>query len=152
MPADRIVRRRTSIIGKSVITKDADIRLILFSAKTIAVVGASPKPWRDSGSIAMFLIEKGYIVYPVNPNYLEVYGVKCYPNIKSIPGKIDIVDIFRKSEEVEPIVDEAITVGAKCVWMQLGVVNERAATKADTAGVKVIMDRCIAIEHRALMR
>jgi hypothetical protein len=135
-----------------VITKDADIRLILSSTKTIAVVGASPKPWRDSGSIAMFLIEKGYKVYPVNPNYQEVYGVKCYPNIQSIPEKIDIVDIFRKSEEVEPIVDEAIAVGARCVWMQLGVVNERAATKADTAGVKVIMDRCIAIEHRALMR
>lgn len=100
----------------------------------------------------MFLIEKGYIVYPVNPNYQEVYGVKCYPNIKSIPGKIDIVDIFRKAEEVEPIIDEAISAGAKCVWMQLGVVHEGAAAKADTAGVKVIMDRCIAIDHRALMR
>jgi hypothetical protein len=140
------------MIGKSVITRDEDIRLILASAKTIAVVGASPKPWRDSGSISMFLIEKGYTVYPVNPNYQEVYGVKCYPDIKSIPAKIDIVDIFRKSEEVEPIIDEAISVGAKCVWMQLGVVNERAATKADTAGVKVIMDRCIAVDHRALMR
>ena len=134
------------------ITKDADIRLILSSAKTIAVVGASPKPWRDSGSIAMFLIEKGYIVYPVNPNYQEVHGVKCYPDIGTIPQTIDIVDIFRKSEEVEPIVDEAISAGAKCVWMQLGVVNERAAAKADAAGVKVIMDRCIAIDHRALMR
>lgn len=100
----------------------------------------------------MFLIRKGYIVYPVNPNYQEVHDVKCYPNVKSIPEKIDIVDIFRKSEEVEPIIDEAISSGAKCVWMQLGVVNEHAATKAETAGLKVIMDRCIAIEHRALMR
>lgn len=100
----------------------------------------------------MFLIEKGYTVYPVNPNYQEVYGVKCYPDIKSVPAKIDIVDIFRKSEEVGPIIDEAISVGAKCVWMQLGVVNVRAATKADSAGVKVIMDRCIAVDHRALMR
>jgi len=136
MPADRIVRRRTKVIGIFVITKDADIKLILSTAKTIAVVGASPKPWRDSGSIAMFLIEKGYKVYPVNPKYEE----------------IDIVDIFRKSEEVEPIIDEAISVGAKSVWMQLGVVNEQAAAKADAAGLKVIMDRCIAIEHRALMR
>jgi len=135
-----------------VITKDADIKLILSTAKTIAVVGASPKPWRDSGSIAMFLIEKGYKVYPVNPKYEEVYGVKCYPDLKSVPEKIDIVDIFRKSEEVEPIIDEAISVGAKSVWMQLGVVNEQAAAKADAAGLKVIMDRCIAIEHRALIR
>ena len=100
----------------------------------------------------MFLIEKGYTVYPVNPKYQEVYGVKCYPDVKSIPDKIDIVDIFRRSEEVEPIIDEAISVGAKCVWMQLGVVNEAAATKAETAGLKVLMDRCIAIDHRALMR
>lgn len=140
------------MMGKSVITNDAEIKLILSSAKTIAVVGASPKPWRDSGSIAMFLIEKGYVVYPVNPNYQEVYGVKCYPTLKSIPEKIDIVDIFRKSEEVEPIIDEAVAVGAKCVWMQLGVVNEYAAAKAETAGIKVIMDRCIAVDHRALMR
>lgn len=135
-----------------VITKDADILSILSSAKTIAVVGASPKPWRDSGSIAMFLIGKGYTVYPVNPNYQEIYGLKCYPDIKAIPEKIDIVDIFRNSEEVEPVIDEAIAVGAKCVWMQLGVVNARAAAKAEAAGLMVIMDRCIAIDHRALMR
>ena len=91
-------------------------------------------------------------MYPVNPNYEEVLGMKCYPDLKSIPEKIDIVDIFRNSNEVEPVVDDAIAVGAKCVWMQLGVVNERAAAKAEAAGMKVIMDRCIAIEHRALMR
>ena len=134
------------------ITKDTDIRSILSSAKTIAVVGASPKPWRDSGSIAQFLAGKKYTVYPVNPNYEEVLGMKCYPDLKSIPEKIDIVDIFRNSNEVEPVVDDAIAVGAKCVWMQLGVVNERAAAKAEAVGMKVIMDRCIAIEHRALMR
>lgn len=151
MPANRIVRRRTYMNGASGITNDADIRRILSSSKTIAVVGASPKPWRDSGSIAMFLIEKGYTVYPVNPKYQEVYGVKCYPDIKSVPGPIDIVDIFRKSEEVGPIIDEAIAVGAHCVWMQLGVVNEDAARRAEKTGIQVIMDRCIAIEHRALM-
>ncbi len=134
------------------ITKDTDIRSILSSAKTIAVVGASPKPWRDSGSIAQFLAGKKYTVYPVNPKYEEVLGMKCYPDLKSIPEKIDIVDIFRNSNEVEPVVDDAIAVGAKCVWMQLGVVNERAAAKAEAVGMKVIMDRCIAIEHRALMR
>ena len=133
------------------ITDDAEIRSILASSKTIAVVGASPKPWRDSGSIALFLAGKKYTVYPVNPKYEEVLGMKCYPDLKSIPGKIDIVDIFRNANEVEPVVDEAILVGARCVWMQLGVINERAAARAESAGLKVIMDRCIAIEHRALM-
>ena len=134
------------------ITQDNDIRSILSSSKTIAVVGASPKPWRDSGSIAQFLIDRGYKVYPVNPKYKEVLGQKCYPDLKGLPEKIDIVDIFRKSEEVEPIIDEAIAIGAKVVWMQLGVVNARAAEKAELAGMQVIMDRCIAIDHRALMR
>jgi hypothetical protein len=134
------------------ITDDADIRLLLSSAKTIAVVGASPKPWRDSGLIAVFLSERGYTVYPVNPKYQEVNGMKCYADLKSLPGKIDIVDIFRRSDEVLQIIDEAITIGAKYVWMQLGVVNERAASKAESAGMKVVMDRCIAVEHRALMR
>ena len=77
--------------------------------------------------------------------------MKSYPDLKSIPGKIDIVDIFRNANEVEPVVDEAVLVGARCVWMQLGVINERAAARAESAGLKVIMDRCIAIEHRALM-
>ncbi len=134
------------------ITQDNDIRSILSSSKTIAVVGASPKPWRDSGSIAQFLIGRGYKVYPVNPKYTEVLGEKCYPDLKSLPEKIDIVDIFRKSEEVESIIDEAIAIGAKVVWMQLGVVNAPAASKAESAGMGVIMDRCIAIDHRALMR
>ena len=134
------------------ITQDNDIRSILTSAKTIAVVGASPKPWRDSGSIAQFLIGRGYKVYPVNPKYTEVLGEKCYPDLKSLPEKIDIVDIFRKSEEVESIIDEAIAIRAKAVWMQLGVVNEHAAQKAESAGMQVVMDRCIAIDHRALMR
>lgn len=134
------------------ITDDAEIRSILASSKTIAVVGASPKPWRDSGSIALFLAEKKYTVYPINPKYEDVLGMKCYADLKSVPEKIDIVDIFRNSNEVEPVVDEAILIGAQCVWMQLGVINEHAAARAESAGLKVIMDRCIAIEHRALMR
>jgi uncharacterized protein len=133
------------------ITEDSEIRSILTLSKTIAVVGASPKPWRDSGSIALFLAGKKYTVYPVNPKYEDVLGMRCYADLKSLPEKIDIVDIFRNSNEVEPVVDEAILAGAKCVWMQLGVVNEHAAARAESAGVKVIMDRCIAIEHRALM-
>ena len=134
------------------IENDGEIRDLLASTKTVAVVGASPKPWRDSGSIAQFLAEKKYAVYPVNPKYREVLGMKCYPDLKSVPAKIDLVDIFRNSNEVGPVIDEAIAVHASAVWMQLGVVNEEAAKKAEEAGMKVVMDRCIAVEHRALMR
>lgn len=133
------------------LTSDDELKKLLTETKTIAVVGASPKPWRDSGSIAEFLNRKGYKVFPVNPQYQEVLGMKCYPDLKSVPEKIDMVDIFRKSEEIEPIIDEAIAVGAKSVWMQLGVINEAASQKAENSGLDVVMDRCIAIEHRALM-
>jgi predicted CoA-binding protein len=127
------------------------IRKILAETKTIAVMGASPKPGRDSGTIAQFLIEKGYTVIPVNPLYKEVLGLTCYPDLKSIPQRVDLVDIFRRSEEVAPIVEEAIGIGAKFVWMQLGVVNPGAAARAERAGLKVVMDRCIAIEYRHLI-
>ena len=133
------------------LTTDDEIKSLLTESKTIAVVGASPKPWRDSGAIAEFLIKKGYTVFPVNPKYEEILGMKSYPDLKSIPFKIDIVDIFRNPDDVLPVIDEAIAVSAKSIWMQLGVVNEAAAEKADHAGLAVVMDRCIAIEYRALM-
>ena len=131
---------------------DRQIESLLRKTKTIAIIGASPKPWRDSGSIAQFLVAKGYTVYPVNPAYQEVLGMKCYPTIKSIGSKIDIVDIFRKPEEVLPIIEEAISIGAKSIWMQLGVINEEAAKRAEEGGLRVVMDRCIAVEHRRLIR
>ncbi len=134
------------------LSKDEDLKKLLTETKSIAVVGASPKPWRDSGAIAEFLSRKGYKVFPVNPQYQEILGMKCYPDLKSIPEKIDLVDIFRKPEEVGPIIDEAIAVGAKSIWMQLGVVNNDAAANAEKAGLSVVMDRCIAVELRALMR
>lgn len=134
------------------ITTDEDLKALLSHAKTIAVVGASPKPWRDSGAIAEFLAKKGYKVFPVNPMYQEVLGMKCYPDLKSVPEKIDIVDIFRNPDEVMPVIDDAISVGAKSVWMQLNVVNEQAAEKAEKAGLRVVMDLCIAVEHRSLIR
>jgi len=124
---------------------------ILREAKTIAVVGASPKPWRDSGRIARFLMEQGYTVYPVNPNYDEVAGRACYPDLPSITERVDIVDIFRRSEEVLPIVDEAVRIGAGTIWMQLGVVNPEAAARAEENGLAVIMDRCIAAEYERLI-
>jgi predicted CoA-binding protein len=128
------------------------IEQILRNAKTIAVVGASPKPWRDSGSIAQFLAGRGYTVLPVNPAYKDVLGMKCYPDLTSIGSPVDIVDIFRKPEEVLPIIDEAIAIRASTVWMQLDVVNEEAAKRAEDAGLNVIMNRCIAVDHRRLLR
>ena len=121
---------------------ELEIKSILEEAKTIAVVGASQKPERDSHMIMQFLIGRGYEVIPVNPAFTEIAGRKCYPSLRDIPGHIDIVDIFRKSDDVKPIIDDAITVKAGTVWMQLGVVNEEAAETAFNAGLKVVMNRC----------
>lgn len=131
---------------------DKSIETILAKSKSIAVVGASPKPWRDSGSITQYLIHKGYEVFPVNPNYSEVFGKKCFPDLRSVGKPIDIVDIFRNPDQVGPVVDEAIAIKAHTVWMQLGVINTQAATKAEEAGLKVVMDRCIAVEHSRLLK
>ena len=130
---------------------DVTIKKILQESRTIAVVGASAKPWRDSNSIAEFLIREGYQVIPVNPRYEEVLDLKCYPDLKSMPQPVDIVDIFRNPEHVEEIVDDAIAMKAKTVWMQLGVVNPKAAKKAEAAGLNVVMDRCILVDHRRLL-
>jgi predicted CoA-binding protein len=134
------------------IESDIEIKAILTSAKTIAVVGASNKPYRDSNRIADVLIRAGYDVYPVNPAYAQTNDVKCYPDLRSIPVPIDIVDVFRKPEVVDEIVDEALAVKAKVLWLQLGVINEAAARRAEQGGMKVIMDHCIAVDHRRLMR
>lgn len=131
---------------------DQELKILLQTARNIAVVGASSKPWRDSYGIMEYLIKEGYNVIPVNPAYEEVLGKKCYPDLRSIPEKIDIVDIFRNPAEVMPIIDDAIAIGAKVVWMQLTVVNEEAKKKAEDAGLAVMMDRCILIEHRRLFR
>lgn len=127
------------------------IKKILEEAKTIALVGASEKPNRDSYHIMKFLIDNGYNVIPVNPAYSEVLGKKCYPDLRQIEERIDIVDIFRKPDEVLSIIQDAMMVGAKTVWMQLGVVNEEAAAIAERAGVVVIMNRCIKIEYQNLV-
>ncbi|MBZ4687777.1 MAG: CoA-binding protein [Clostridiales bacterium] len=117
--------------------------------KNIAVVGLSANPERPSYNVAKYLQEAGYNVIPVNPTVDEVLGEKSYPDLLSIPKDIDIdvVDIFRRSEAVPPIVDEALARGTKVIWMQEGVVNQEAAKKAENAGVEVIMDKCIKKEH-----
>jgi predicted CoA-binding protein len=134
------------------IENDAAIREILKSSKSIAVVGASPKPGRDSGTIADYLARKGFNVIPVNPAYPDVFGMKCYPDLTSIGVPVDIVDIFRRADEVMPVVEEAIKIHAGTVWMQLDVVNEEAAHRAEEAGLNVVMDRCIAVEYRRLVQ
>ncbi len=119
----------------------------ILDLKTIAVVGISDNPEKPSNFVAKFLEERGYKIIPVNPNLTEWEGKKCYPDLLSIPEKVDVVDIFRRPEAVPPIVDEAIAIKARVVWMQEGIVNEAAAAKAREAGLEVVMDRCMKKEY-----
>lgn len=119
------------------------------TVKTIAVVGVSNKPDRDSHMVAKYLIDAGFEVIPVNPKIDAFLGIKAYPDLLAIPSEkeIDIVNIFRKSSEVLPVVEEAVKVGAKAVWMQLGIINEEAAHVAKKAGLEVVMNKCIKVVH-----
>ena len=125
---------------------------ILNNYRTVAIVGASPNPERASYKVASYLMEHGYHVIPVNPRAPIVLGKTSYPGLSSIPGKVEVVDIFRRSEEVMPIVEEAIKIGAKVVWMQEGVINEEAAAKARDAGLLVVMDKCMRKEYQRLIQ
>lgn len=129
---------------------DSVIREILLRPQRIAVVGCSPDPSRDSHRIARLLIEKGHTVFPVNPQGTTILDQLCYPTLRAIPSPIDMVDIFRRADQAGAVVDEAIAVGARIVWMQLGVVDGAAAARAQAAGLIVVMDRCPAIEYRRL--
>jgi hypothetical protein len=129
-----------------------EIQDLLSSTQTIAIVGLSDNPARDSNGVARFLQRHGYTVVPVNPNLKEVLGERAYSSLDEVPVPIDIVNVFRRPEFVPAIVDDAITVGARVIWLQLGIVHEAAAHRAAAAGLGVVMDRCIAIEHRRLMR
>ena len=129
----------------------ATIRKVLRDSKTIAVVGLSPKPDRPSHQVASYLMEAGYTIIPVNPGQDTILGQTCYPNLRAIPTPVDMVDIFRRPEEVLPIVEDAIAIDAQCIWMQEGIINEKAATKAKAAGLTVIMDRCTKIDHMNLL-
>jgi uncharacterized protein len=128
----------------------AGIRQILKSCHTIAVVGLSANWWRPSYFAAKYMQEHGYRIIPVNPAYTEVLGEKCYPHLRDIPHQVDMVDCFRKAGEIPALAEEAIAIGATCLWMQLGVVNEAAAVRAAQAGLTVVMDRCVKIEHGRL--
>jgi len=129
---------------------DTKIREILAMPRTIAVVGCSPDPDRDSHRIAALLKAKGHRVIPVNPTCQEILGERCFARVRDIPESVEMVDVFRRPEFVDQIADEAIAVGAKILWLQLEVINEPAARKAQDAGLTVVMDRCPAIEYRRL--
>lgn len=124
-----------------------EIARILSESESVAVVGMSPKPDRPSHYVAKYLLDNGYDIIPVNPLVDEVLGLKSYPDLSSIPRKVDLVDIFRLSNLVPPVVDEAIAIGARFIWMQDGVIHEEAAAKARAAGLSVVMDNCTLREH-----
>ena len=130
---------------------DQMLKDILLSAKTIASVGLSSNRAKESYGIVEYLKGQGYHIIPVNPTTGEVLGEKAYPDLESVPEKIDVVQVFRKPEDVPPVVDSAIKVGAKVVWMQEGIVNEEAAEKARAAGLQVVMDACMRVTHRRLI-
>lgn len=130
---------------------DETLRLALMGARNVAVVGLSDNPSRPSYGVAKYLQSEGYRIIPVNPMITEVLGEQAYPDLISVPDPIDMVDIFRRSEDVGPVVDEAITKGVQVVWMQLGIANEEAAARARDAGITVVMDRCAKIEHARLI-
>ena len=126
------------------------LRRILKQNHVIAIVGLSANWWRPSYFVAKYWQEHGYRIIPVNPAYQEVLGEKCYATMRDVAEKIDMVDCFRKAEEIPALAEDAIAIGAKCLWMQLGVVNDAAAQRARQAGLDVVMDRCVKIEHGRL--
>jgi predicted CoA-binding protein len=130
-------------------TDKITITRIIKNFRTIAVVGLSSNPARPSYRVAAYMQSQGHRVIPVNPNETNVLGEPVYPSLAAVPGTIDLVDIFRKSEDVLPLVEEAIARGAKAVWMQEGIINEQAAIRAREAGLLVVMDRCWLKEHTA---
>ena len=130
---------------------DQMMKDILLSAKTIASVGLSSNQEKESYWIVSYLKDQGYRIIPVNPTADEILGEKAYPDLESVPEKIDVVQVFRKPEDVPPVADSAIKVGAKVIWMQEGIVNEEAAQKAREAGLQVVMDACMRFTHRRLI-
>ena len=133
------------------IEDDVELRNILKSVRTVACVGVSSNPQKPSYGIFQYLVEAGYHMVPVNPTTPDIMGRLTYPDVVSIPQKIDVVQVFRKPEDVPPVVEQAIRAGAKVVWMQEGIVNPQAARQAEEAGLKVVMDRCMMKTHQRLL-
>ena len=130
---------------------DATVHRLLETARRIAIVGLSPKPHRDSNRIGRYLLERGYEVVPVYPREETILGQKAYRRLQDVPGRVDLVDVFRRSDELAGVVEDALSARAPAVWFQLGCLNEDAAQRAAAAGATVVMDRCIMVEHAALL-
>ncbi|MCB2225071.1 MAG: CoA-binding protein [Desulfarculaceae bacterium] len=130
---------------------DLEVKKALQGAKRIAVVGLSDKPHRASNMVARYLLDRGYDIIPVNPALDEVMGLKSYPDLKSVPGPVDVVDVFRRSETVPPVAREAAEIGAKMLWLQLDVVHDQAAAAAREAGLMVVQNACLKVEHARLL-
>ncbi len=126
------------------------LRRILQDYKRVAVVGLSADWSRPSYFAAKYMLDHGFDIIPVNPKYEEILGQKCYPDLLSIPTPVDVVDLFQRTERIPPFVEDAITIKAKVIWMQLGIINEEAAASARSAGLEVVMDRCMKIEYARL--
>ncbi len=129
-----------------IINDDAGLRRMLENHKRIAMVGLSPKEDRPSHRVAKFLLARGFTVIPVNPGQKEILGQPCYPDLRSVPVPVDMVDVFRSPDDVPPIAEDAIAIGAKSLWLQISVINAAAAERAAAAGLDVVMDRCPMIE------
>ena len=130
---------------------DGAVRELLEGARRVAVVGLSPKPWRTSNQIAGFLQQCGYQVIPVYPRGDEILGQRVYRSVAEIPGGVDLVDVFRRSDALDGVADDAVAAKAPALWFQLGCIHEAAAERAAAAGATVVMDRCILVEHRRLL-
>jgi predicted CoA-binding protein len=133
------------------LTDDQDLRQLLQKSRTIAVVGLSDKPDRPSHAVAQYLLKAGYTVIPVNPAKKEILNLTCYPNLAAVPVHIDLVDVFRRSEDAAGIAQEAVDAGAGAIWLQLGVISPAAVSIAENAGLAAVMDRCTEIEHWRLI-
>jgi hypothetical protein len=126
---------------------DGDLKCILSNAKTVAIVGISSQEDKPSHKVAKYLFEHGFTIFAVNPKCDEVLGLKCYPDLKSVPGHVDVVDVFRKPEDIAAVAEQAVEIGAGVLWMQLGLEHEGAAQTARSAGLNVVMNRCMKMEH-----
>jgi uncharacterized protein len=130
---------------------DDELRALIEKVHTIAVVGLSPKPHRDSFRVAKYMQDRGFRIIPVNPNAREVLGEKAYTRLTEIPEPIDLVDVFRRPDVVDEVAREAVEIGARAIWLQMGIINEDAARIAGEGGLGVVMDRCLMVDHARLM-
>lgn len=136
---------------KEVMSDINTLRRVLRDSRTIAVVGLSADALRPSHEVAKYMQQRGYRIVPVNPKYGEILGETCYPDLQSIPFPVDLVDVFRKPQDCAPIARDAAAIGARALWLQLGVINEEAQRIAEAAGLTVVADRCVKIEHARLL-